>query len=125
LYCSRAGAPTSVIFGVDLIGADQLKGIPEQIAELGMVELRGDSTEIWRDFNASLHFLYIDGNHTTYYVEKDLANWGQFVVSGGYLALHDCANCDWAPGVNLALETIGDEWEYCGLEGMSKYYRRL
>lgn len=128
LYCSRAGAPTSVIYGVDLIGSDRLQGTPEQIAELDMVNLRGDSRELWVNFWEPIHFLYIDGDHSTAIVRSDIRKWGDKVVRGGYLALHDCAHCDWAPGVNEALKILdrdSDRWEYCGLEGMSKYYRRL
>lgn len=123
LYCSRAGAPDCVLYGVDFQGGERLKG-PKNLLKAAF--LLGDSRDVWKDFQGPIHFLYIDGDHHYDFVRADILNWGSKVVSGGYMALHDCKDCQWAPDVNKAIEyTVGDTWKDCGISGWSRWFRRL
>jgi len=52
--------------------------------------IRKTSMEALADFkDASLDFVYIDGNHTFDYVVTDLVQWSYKVREGGIIALHD------------------------------------
>lgn len=129
VYCSRAGAPNATIYGVDILGVDTLHGTDEQKAELDLQVIRGDSKVEWEKFKQRIHFLYIDGDHAYKTVSSDILKWGSKVVSGGYVAFHDCegrerdvvANVSRAVDEHMNLE----EWEYLGIEAWSKYFRKL
>jgi predicted O-methyltransferase YrrM len=43
---------------------------------------------LWNN-NIPISFLYIDGEHTSPWVDYDFANWVPFLTSGGILAAHD------------------------------------
>jgi len=124
LYCSRIGAPLATLYGVDIVGADDLKGDELMREELNLQVLRGDSRVV--TFSEPIHFLYVDGDHTYEVVKSDIARWAPKVVPGGYIAFHDCIG-DWAAGINRAIaeELDPSEWEDCGIESWSRYFRRL
>ena len=127
VYCSRAGAPNATIYGVDILGVDTLHGTEEQKAELDLQVIRGDSRVEWEKFNQPIHFLYVDGDHFNA-VSSDIVNWGPKVVSGGYIAFHDCLGreLDVVASVTKAVDehVKPEQWEYLGIEAWSRYYRR-
>jgi len=127
LYYSRAGTATANLYGIDLVGIDDLKGTPEQIALLNLHIIKGDSRNVYEQFNAPIHFLYIDGDHLYNCLIQDIENWASKVVVGGYVSSHDCLSCHWAPGVNKALDEglSPKEWEDLGIAGWSRYFRRI
>lgn len=126
LYCSRAGAPDAVIYGVDVFGDENLRGESEQKKELNMQTIRADSRTAWQGFDRPIHFLYVDGDHSYETVSSDIKNWGKKVVPGGLAAFHDCIDCEVAEAISRALDDHMDseEWEYLGIEAWSKYYRK-
>ena len=123
LYCSRIGAPDARIYGVDIMGDDDIKGDASMQIELNLVVLRGDSRSI--EFFKPIHFLYVDGDHHYDVVKSDILRWGSKVVPGGYIAFHDCIG-DWAKDVNRAIDEClsAKEWEDCGIASWSRYFRR-
>ena len=129
LYYSRAGAPDANIYGVDIVPKEdlELKGTPEQLAELNLNFIIGDSRIVHKAFRKPIHFLYLDGNHLYDCLIQDIKNWESKVVIGGYVSSHDCLSCHWAPGVNKALyEGLSPkEWEDLGIAGWSRYFRRI
>jgi len=127
LYYSRVGALDGRLYGIDLIGTDDIKGTPEQIAMLKLNVIKGDSREVYKNFNAPIHFLYIDGNHLYECLIEDIKNWASKVVPGGFVAFHDCKQCHWAPGVNKAIdEGLSPKlWEDMGIAAWSRYFRRI
>ena len=126
-YCSRAGAPNAIIYGVDTIGDRDLKGSDEDKKELNLHPLVGDSRVIHKDFHEVIHFLYVDGDHARDTVLSDIINWGGKVAKGGYIAFHDCAECGWAPGVNAAIAEgiLSAKWQDLGIAAWSRYFRRI
>jgi len=125
LWYSRVGAPESSIFGVDIVGTRDVK--PDNVEKLAVQVIEGDSREVHRDFHLPVHFLYIDGDHTYPILSLDIKNWTPKVVVGGYVAFHDCYFCNWAPEVNRAIDEnlSAKNWEDCGIEAWSRYFRRI
>ena len=126
LYCSRAGAPNATIYGVDVFGDENLRGEDGQKAELNMQAIRGDSRATWQTFDKPIHFLYVDGGHDYETVSSDIVNWGRKVVPGGFIAFHDCIDCEVAEAISRALDDHMDSevWEYLGIEAWSRYYKK-
>lgn len=126
LYCSRAGAPDAFLYGVDKTGLGQLRGTPVQKETLNVTCIKGDSLDVWEDFQGPIHFLYIDGDHSYGTVVSDAARWGKLVPTDGFVAFHDCAECSWAPEVNRAIDDvmISGIWEDLGMLGWSRYFRK-
>lgn len=52
-----------------------------------MIKTSEDALKEWK--GGEVHFLFIDGWHTYDAVIHDLVGWGEYVVSGGLIALHD------------------------------------
>lgn len=125
VYCSRAGAPSATIYGVDMLGLDELRGTEEQKAELNCIEIRGKSQEITPI--SPIHFLYIDGDHWYEPFISDLRRWASQVVPGGYMACHDAEGSKVSPDVNKGLGDWFDEekWVDEGKASWSRYFRRI
>ena len=65
----------------------------ERLAPYQATFVRKYSAEAAKDIpEASLDFVYIDGNHAFEYVAMDLALWGRRVKPGGIIAGHDYYN---------------------------------
>jgi hypothetical protein len=100
LHCSRAGAPKAPILGVDL-NIKGLRGDPQAFL------LEGNSILLGWNFEAPIHFLFIDGGHDYATVRMDVEAWGRLVVVGGIMAYHDSdyhhvvrAIKEWWPGAS-------------------------
>jgi predicted O-methyltransferase YrrM len=61
-----------------------------------LVPHRGFSTDVARDLQVVLDFLFIDGDHSEEAVDADLSAWLPKVKPGGIVAMHDIG---WAEGV--------------------------
>lgn len=77
--------------------------------------VRALSTEIARlVLPESLHFVYLDANHSTKATTEDLQAWWPNIISGGILAGHDYLTGNGAGyGVKKAVDNFAAEW---GLE---------
>lgn len=123
MYCSRVGAPNCNLYGVDRVGFDDLK-IPFEA--LSAKEIRGLSQDTWQDFQEPIHFLYVDGDHIYPSLSSDIVHWGEKIVKGGYIALHDCVGSHWSLDVNRAIDDnlSADKWYDLGIESWSRYFQR-
>lgn len=123
---SRMGAPHARIYGVDLVGADDLKGSSEQLTELNLNVIKGDSRVVYKDFHLPIHFLYIDGNHLYDCLTEDIKNWASMVVPRGFCAFHDCMGSHWSPDVNRAIKDTLNmrEWEDLEIVDWTRYFQR-
>jgi predicted O-methyltransferase YrrM len=68
--------------------------------------------------------LYVDGAHRYAPARADVERWGERVVSGGTMLIHDCFN---AIGVTLAQARLlftSSQWRYRGRSGSLADYRR-
>lgn len=54
-----------------------------------VIPVKGDSQEIGKVWNIPLGVLFIDGNHRFDWAKSDYDSFAKFIISGGYLALHD------------------------------------
>jgi len=61
-----------------------LCGLQEQI-----VLIVDDSLRAYRWFSVPIRLLLIDGNHDYQHASQDIANYGKWLVSGGYIVCHD------------------------------------
>jgi len=126
VYCSRAGASGAVIYGIDLIGDNQLEGTEEQKKELNLKVIRGNSHEVWKDFQEPIHFLFIDGDHHYEHVSQDVQDWTPKVVIGGIVGFHDAKVVDWTPFVTKAIdEWLNDSWEELPGSKLCRFFRRV
>lgn len=64
--------------------------------------IKGDSTELWKDWSLPIDLLWIDGGHSYSYVYSDLTHFGKFAK---VIALHDYDNPAWA-SIRRAVETF-------------------
>lgn len=97
-----------LVDAVDLFRSPSLDWSRAFVAALTRFKLRdfvtvyqGDSIEISRDIpDASLHFVFIDGDHAVESVRKDIRAWLPKLRLNGWLGGHDLNEA----GVNAALE---------------------
>ncbi|MGA8845245.1 MAG: class I SAM-dependent methyltransferase [Nocardioides sp.] len=57
--------------------------------EAYVVALVGSSTTISAHWRTPLSLLFIDGGHAEEHAQNDYAGWAPWVMSGGYLVIHD------------------------------------
>lgn len=109
LHCSRAGAPTARVVGIDL---DITRFRPGPVCD-GEIELvQTDSRVAGRFFEDPVHFLFVDTDHSESTVIAELLGWLPLVPPGGVVAFHDYGNAhlSWCAGVKRAV----DGWDWTG-----------
>lgn len=65
--------------------------------------LRGDSAAQGRNYQGSVGFLFVDGDHSLEAVAADIRAWFPHLVHGAVVAFHDIG---WAEGVQGAFEEL-------------------
>jgi len=88
MWCLRAGAPSAVLYGVDIDYASR-KIVDEE--NLCAILIPGDSTKVHVQFNKLVHLLFIDGDHHYETIKQDISGWTPKVVPGGIVVFHDYA----------------------------------
>jgi predicted O-methyltransferase YrrM len=66
-----------------------------------IVELRGTSHEIAKDFDKKVDFLFIDGDHSYEGVKSDVEDWFPKLNNGAIVIFHDIG---WAEGVQRVVQ---------------------
>lgn len=66
--------------------------------------------------------IFIDGNHTSPYVEKDFENYSQLLNDGGIIALHDIVSSEW-PDVRKAWKHIKQNKKWVSNEIICRNYK--
>lgn len=82
LWCLRAGAPKSKLYGIDLF--PDKWGIEDK-ENLNAIIIQGDSQEV--EFEEDIDLLFIDGDHHYATVKADIEHW--VPKCKGILAFHD------------------------------------
>jgi hypothetical protein len=108
LHCSQAGAPTARIVGVDL----DITRFRDRPGGSDIELVQGDSRLLGRQFDAPVHFLFVDTDHSESTVIAELLGWLPLVPVGGVVAFHDYGNAhlSWCAGVKRAV----DKWDWTG-----------
>ena len=95
------------------------------IVELGNIEyIQKYTSEVVKDFDKEIDFMFIDHEHTFNGVTKALFRWADFVKVGGYILFHDShskkefPHNGVFPAVNEWLED-NDDWEEVPLTGVA------
>ena len=104
LHCSRHGAPSAQLYGVDVIGDKDLAAFCE------MTVIVGPSQVAWQEFDQEIDLLFVDGDHSFYAVLGDILAWCPLVRAGGVVIFHDYGNgarCPWTAGVAQAVDSLG------------------
>ena len=65
------------------------------------------SHDLADSWNAPIHLLYLDGNHSYLSVRKDFEQWFPFVELGGYILIHDSRRVAGEPCTKFARGWIG------------------
>ena len=68
--------------------------------------------------------IFIDGSHTSPYVDEDFRVWPRHVAKGGYLLAHDASTKDVVNAINEWQNKEGDLWEYVGGVGILKAWKK-
>jgi predicted O-methyltransferase YrrM len=108
------GQSDNEVFNANLDGA----GVRERIRHV-----RKKSEDALGDVDGAIDLLYIDGAHRYGPARDDIVRWGERVVAGGTLLIHDSFS---SVGVTLALlqsTTFGGSWTYIGRSQSMAEYR--
>ncbi len=111
------------VYGIDPIIPDSMN--QSLIGSLERIKLKTNSFSNFKfinDFSYNvakgwrepIGYLFIDGDHTYHAVKKDFEDWFPFVVSGGYISIHDSAYdrggpIHWPEPSVLARELLNDD----------------
>lgn len=94
IFCKGARDTVSITT-VDLFPGNLLKEHRANLKEAGYSgrssQLKGDSIKVYREWQAEIDFLFIDGDHSINGALADFDNWTPLVKVGGFMAAHDCA----------------------------------
>lgn len=102
-YCLRHGSRSAKLFGIDIEGSQKLVGREEQLAQLNLKTIEGNSNEV--EFTLPLHVLFIDGGHEPETVRGDIHNLAKNVVPGGFILFHDAIDEKYGVKVSKAIDT--------------------
>lgn len=122
---AQAAHESVKITSIDLFPGDMLKKHVQNLRAVGVHRTRqitGDSKEVVQRWTERVDVLFIDGDHSYKGALADLQLWTPFVVSGGYVAVHD-AKCETnttahhtheevRQAVDVWLANTGDPWHY-------------
>jgi SAM-dependent methyltransferase len=80
----------------------------ERLAPYNVTFVRKFSLDAVKDFaDASLDFVYIDGNHDFQHCTNDIAEWGKKVRPGGIIAGHDYSRYRWPNRIHVVQAVNG------------------
>ncbi|KKK82407.1 hypothetical protein LCGC14_2803690 [marine sediment metagenome] len=96
--------PCAFVFSVDKNPAplERLNLIRCEIDTTRCVRLLGVSWNVGRNFPFMVHMVFVDGDHGTKPVERDIAAWLPRVTVGGIMAFHDYKH----PNVPLLTDVV-------------------
>ena len=77
-----------------------------------VVAIRKTSEEASKDFDLPIDLLFIDGDHHTNFVLKDLRFWVPKVKPGGLVVGHDYGDRNWGPQIKKALDIFWPKGNY-------------
>jgi predicted O-methyltransferase YrrM len=86
--------------------------------------VRAWSQDALGDHDALVDLLYIDGAHRYSPARDDIRGWGDRVVPGGTLLIHDSFSSVGVTGAILTSLTLSPRWRYVGRAGSMTEYRR-
>jgi hypothetical protein len=121
--------------GPQEIGADSVRGDADHeafranLAAARVAErvrhVRKRSADALADVEGPLAMLYVDGAHRLGPARDDIARWGERVVPGGTMLVHDAFSSVGVTGALLAECVAGGGWRYVGRTGSLAEYERL
>jgi len=89
-----------------------------------VTHIRKFSNEAHADVEGDIDLLYIDGAHRYRPARADIEQWGDRVVAGGTMLIHDSFSSIGVTAAILATLMNSGEWEYVGRSGSMAQYRR-
>lgn len=99
------------------------------LARAGVLErvrhVRLPSSDALGDVIGGIDLLYIDGAHRYRPASDDIARWGERVVPGGVMLIHDSFNAIGVTLAQLRLLFLSRTWRYVGRAGSLAEYRRV
>src|SRR3954451_25483895 len=94
-------------------------GVSERVQHV-----RAMSSDALPAVSGAIDVLYVDGAHRFGPARDDLVRWGERVVEGGTMLVHDSFSSIGVTLATLSSITIGSQWSYCGRSGSLAEYRR-
>jgi precorrin-6B methylase 2 len=75
-------------------------------------QILGDSQEVWKDWpeERGIDLLFIDGDHSSTGLQRDIDGWLRFLKPGGYVLFHDYQSVNWSSVtdvVDLTMISLG------------------
>jgi predicted O-methyltransferase YrrM len=86
--------------------------------------VRKASGDALGDVHGPIGVLYIDGAHRYAPAREDIERWGDRVVPGGSMLIHDAFNAIGVTAAQLRLLVFGTSFDYVGRDGSLVEYRR-
>lgn len=130
MHCSRAGAPSARLFGVDL-NVDLV--LRSEVLKATL--LKGNSKVLWKTFKHPIHCLFVDGDHRYATVKRDISGWAPKVAAGGVVIFHDYNPAEkdkghcFIEGVKRSVDEYFtryvEQWQDIPTVGSLKVFKRL
>lgn len=89
-----------------------------------VTHLRSFSHDALDELPGPVHLLYIDGAHRYRPAVADVREWGDRVVEGGTMLVHDAFSSVGVTGALVMTTFAGERWRYRGRSGSMAEYRR-
>jgi predicted O-methyltransferase YrrM len=109
------GEEDNRVFNANLRSA----GVAERVEHV-----RAMSSDALAAVPGSIDVLYVDGAHRFGPARDDLVRWGDRVVDGGTMLVHDSFSSIGVTLATLSSLTFGSRWRYCGRTASLAEYRR-
>lgn len=98
--------PSMMIVTVDISQGGPYGGLENEVnafRDTGLrlpVQVLGDSQEVWKDWRKigkgqKIDLLFIDADHSTTGLQRDIDGWLRFLAPGGYVLFHDYNSKAW------------------------------
>jgi len=101
-HCLRIGGPGARIVGIDILGDERMHDFPNRDT---IEVIKADSGNY--DFPDPIHLLFIDGDHETPAVRKDILKYCPKIVKNGYVIFHDARGRGrWESKVSDAIDDV-------------------
>ena len=117
--------PKAFIFSIDKLPRPEERRHIEQAGFDGAQVLRilSDSARAGRQWPFKIDLCFVDGDHGTEAVQKDMEHWNPHVRMGGYMIFHDYNHPN-VPDLTTAVEKEMNDWEVIGTARYMIAYRK-